>query len=126
MKILIEVSPGELVDRLTILEIKSTKLMKEPAKAYVCSIEFSRLHDLYMKLGEEITQPLALIYLREKLFKINLEIWMKREDFRETTDPYRLLTILQTVQKLNDDRALRKQQVDRLFGAIGEQKSFLE
>jgi hypothetical protein len=126
MQILIPISPGELIDRLTILEVKADRLT-DPIKLRAVNGEYSRLHAVFVDLdlteaGSRIS-PLALSHVREKLRKVNLELWDALEFLRKlgsSLDHYAM------VMALNDDRARLKQQIDRMFACIGEQKSFLD
>jgi hypothetical protein len=118
-KILIPVSPGELIDRLTILEVKIAKL-QAPDKCRLATIEFTKLHNV---CADTLPRSHELELLRAQLHNVNLVIWDTLERVRAF--PQVPASDAKAVMDLNDRRAALKRDIDKLFGTVGEQKSFL-
>ena len=89
-KILSEISAGELMDKITILEIKKVKIT-DPEKQVIINKELNSLHSTYQtsltpspELQEQIT----------KLKNINLTLWDIEEGKRECERQKDLVTVL--------------------------------
>ena len=72
MKVEIEVSFGELLDKLSILEIKSTKIT-DPDKLENVNNELSKLNKISKKIKEQNSEKFNLNY--SKLLEINKKLW---------------------------------------------------
>lgn len=116
MKILIEISPGELVDRTTILRLKSAHIT-DPQKLGAVRAELARHEELVAAL------PLdpALEPLVDRLFAINARLWVIEENIRicvRTQDfGLRFIELARDVPRTNDARFVTKRQIDQLLGA---------
>ncbi len=124
-KILSEISAGELMDKLTILEIKKVKIT-DPEKQVIINKELNSLHSTYQtsltpspELQEQIT----------KLKNINLTLWDieegKRECERQKDFGDSFVQLARSVYIENDNRAKIKAEINRLTNStISEVKSY--
>ena len=124
-KILVEVSVGELLDKISILEIKQEKI-KDPEKLKFINEEHSILKD---QLNNNVKSDQKLNELFESLKQINAKLWVieddkrqceKEKDFTET-----FIKLSRDVHFLNDDRAKIKLEINNYTGSkIKEIKSY--
>ncbi|MDC0426032.1 DUF6165 family protein [Pelagibacteraceae bacterium] len=124
-KILSEISAGELMDKITILEIKKVKIT-DPEKQVIINKELNSLHSTYQaslthspELQEQIT----------KLKNINLTLWdieeEKRECERQKDFGDKFIQLARSVYIENDNRAKIKAEINRLTNStISEVKSY--
>ena len=78
-KILVEVSVGELLDKISILEIKQEKI-KDPEKLKFINEEHSILKD---QLNNNVKSDQKLNELFESLKQINAKLWVIEDDKRQ-------------------------------------------
>ncbi len=126
MTIKIPISIGELVDKLTILEIKKLKIVDEVKKVSIIK-EFELLQEIVLKSEIFKKKEYSLFY--KQLIKINLKLW-------ETEDKIRIfeknrcfdsefVKLARSVYKLNDKRFKIKNEINNFFGSeIAEQKEY--
>ena len=116
-KILIEVSVGELLDKISILEIKKEKI-KDTDKLKFIDDEYLILKK---QLDENITLNDQLKKLYEELKAINTKLWdiednkrmcEKNSDFGE-----KFIKLSRDVHFLNDDRAKIKLEINNQTGS---------
>ena len=116
-KIIIEISVGELLDKISILEIKLEKI-KDPNKLKFISTELSILKDQLSK-NVQYTDKIKNLY--QSLKKINLKLWTieddkrqceKNKDFSET-----FIKLSRDVHFLNDTRAKIKLEINNYTGS---------
>ena len=116
-KILIEVSVGELLDKISILEIKKEKI-KNPVKLKFINDEHIILNN---QLKENIDLNDKLNSLYEQLKTINLKLWdiednkrncEKNSDFGEN-----FIKLSRDVHFLNDNRAKIKLEINNITGS---------
>ena len=104
-KILVEVSVGELLDKISILEIKREKI-QDPEKLKYINDEYILLKG---ELKKNVTTNKKLTELFESLKKINNKLWMiedeKRNCEKETNFGDRFIKLSRDVHFLNDNRA---------------------
>jgi len=124
-KILSEISAGELMDKITILEIKKVKIT-DPVKQAIINKELDSLHITHQtsltpspELEEQIT----------KLKNINLALWdieeEKRECERQKDFGDTFVQLARSVYIENDNRAKIKAEINRLTNStISEVKSY--
>jgi hypothetical protein len=118
MKILVMMSVGELLDKISILEIKEERI-KDETKLLEIKKELSALR-------EECVRKLKGYEDWIKKIKVfNEEIWDLEEDARkEMISDDELLRITKRVYFANDSRFLIKNQINEFYGSeIKEQKS---
>ena len=116
-KILVEVSVGELLDKISILEIKQEKI-KDLEKLKFINEEHSILKD---QLNNNVKSDQKLDELFESLKQINAKLWVieddkrqceKEKDFTET-----FIKLSRDVHFLNDDRAKIKLEINNHTGS---------
>ena len=117
-KILIEVSVGELLDKISILEIKKDKI-KDPDKLSFIFDELSRLKD---ELEKNVKHDAKLDDLHQSLKIINLRLWdiedEKRRCEKEKDFTENFIKLSRDVHILNDDRAKIKLEINDHTGSI--------
>ena len=116
-KILVEVSVGELLDKISILEIKKGKI-KDPQKLKFISNEHSILKDQLEKIVKSNDK---LEELFQKLKEINSKLWVIEDDKRncEKNKDFgdKFIKLSRDVHFLNDDRAKIKLEINNLSGS---------
>jgi hypothetical protein len=116
-KILVEVSVGELLDKISILEIKQEKI-KDPEKLKFINEEHSILKD---QLNNNVKSDQKLDELFESLKQINAKLWVIEDDKRQCekekdfTDTF--IKLSRDVHFLNDDRAKIKLEINNYTGS---------
>jgi len=116
-KILIEVSVGELLDKISILEIKQEKI-KDLEKLKFINEEHSILKD---QLNSNVKSDQKLNELFESLKQINSKLWIIEDDKRQCekekdfTDNF--IKLSRDVHFLNDDRAKIKLEINNHTGS---------
>ena len=116
-KILIEVSVGELLDKISILEIKKDKI-KDPVKLEYILDELSILKDEF-KNNIKSDVKLDKLYLSLKI--INARLWVIEDDKRkyekEKDFTENFIKLSRDVHILNDDRAKIKLKINEHTGS---------
>ena len=116
-KILVEVSAGELLDKLTILEIKQEKI-KDPEKLKYINDEYSVLKN---QLNKSVKSDPKLDELFNSLKKINEKLWIIEDDKRlcEKSSDFgeKFVKLSRDVHFLNDDRAKIKLEINNHTGS---------
>ena len=116
-KIIVEVSIGELLDKVSILEIKQEKI-KDTEKLKFINDEYSVLKD---KLEKNVKSNEKLDKLYQSLKEINSKLWLiedekrlceKEKDFGE-----KFIKLSRDVHFLNDDRAKIKLEINNHTGS---------
>tara|TARA_Y100001936_G_C15717415_1_gene479180 strand:- start:247 stop:636 length:390 start_codon:yes stop_codon:yes gene_type:complete len=126
-KILIEVSIGELLDKISILEIKNEKI-KDPNKLEYISYEYSILKK---QLDDNVKIDDNLNKLFKSLKEINSKLWdiedNKRQCEKEKDFGDKFIRLSRDVHFLNDDRAKIKLDINSYTGSkIKEIKEYRE
>ena len=124
-KILAEISAGELIDKITILNIKKEKITNNE-KLVEIEKELKSLKDTFNK---KIIPDNSLLELMEQLKKINLKLWDiedgKRNAEKNKKFDERFVELARNVYKFNDERAKIKLKINNLLGSnIKEVKSY--
>ena len=124
-KILAEISAGELIDKITILNIKKEKITNNE-KLVEIEKELKSLKDTFNK---KINPDNSLLELMEQLKKINLKLWDiedgKRNAEKNKKFDERFIELARNVYKFNDERAEIKLKINNLLGSnIKEVKSY--
>ena len=116
-KILVEVSVGELLDKISILEIKKDKI-KDPEKLEYISDELSILKK---ELKNNIKSDVKLEQLYQSLKIINARLWVIEDDKRkcekEKDFTENFIKLSRDVHILNDDRAKIKLKINEHTGS---------
>ena len=116
-KILVEVSVGELLDKISILEIKIEKI-KDPEKLKFINDEYNVLKD---QLNKNVKSDDELDKLFQSLKKINAKLWVIEDDKRlcEKNSDFgeKFTRLSRDVHFLNDDRAKIKLEINNHTGS---------
>ena len=124
-EVLAPISIGELIDKITILEIK-TERMSGNQKLRNVTVELGMLHALISKAGLDTAEMAAYA---QKLKSINTALWdiedeIREHEMRKDFGP-RFIELARSVYKTNDLRARTKQCINLAFGSgIIEEKSY--
>ena len=124
-KILAEISAGELIDKITILEIKKEKISNKE-KLVEVNKELSSLNET---LKNSINDESKIINFKNDLKKINLKLWdiedEKRSAEKNNKFDEKFIQLARNVYKFNDERAKIKLAINNAFGSnIKEVKSY--
>ena len=124
-KILAEISAGELIDKITILEIKKDKIADREKLANV----EKELTSLNQTLKKYITDPNKIANFKEDLKNINLKLWDiedgKRSAEKNNKFDEKFIELARGVYKFNDERARIKLAINNsLESNIKEVKSY--
>ena len=116
-KIIVEVSIGELLDKISILEIKKEKI-KDAEKLKFINNEYSILKN---QLDENIKSDEKLNNLYQSLKEINSKLWVieddKRQCEKEKDFGEKFIKLSRDVHFLNDDRAKIKLEINNHTGS---------
>ena len=116
-KIIVEVSIGELLDKISILEIKQEKI-KDPEKLKFINNEHSILKD---QLEKNVKSDDKLNHLYQSLKEINAKLWViednKRQHERDKDFGEKFIKLSRDVHFLNDDRAKIKLEMNTHTGS---------
>ena len=123
--ILAEISAGELIDKITILEIKLTKISNNE-KLNEIKKELSSLNETLKKFIPELDEIKNYI---DELKKINLKLWDiedgKRAAEKNKKFDEKFIELARNVYKFNDERAKIKLSINNVLGSnIKEVKSY--
>ncbi len=117
-KIIVEVSIGELLDKISILEIKQEKI-KDPEKLKFINNEHSILKD---QLEKNVKSDDKLNNLYQSLKEINAKLWVIEDDKRQCEKDKdfgeKFIKLSRDVHFLNDDRAKIKLEINDHTGSI--------
>lgn len=124
MAILIPVSPGELVDKITILGVKAGRI--DPAKRPAVAYELALLEAV---AARELPASPPLDALTAELHAVNAQLWEvedgKRDCERRGDFGPAFVALARAVYIENDRRADIKRRINSLLGSeIVEQKSY--
>jgi len=125
MNLLVPVSPGEMIDKITILEIKLEKL-GDPAKLANVRIEHSLLSGV---LADKIKPNDKVLDYKGQLKEVNLSLWEIEDSIRicERNRSFgeEFIALARAVYRTNDRRAEIKRDINVLLNSgIMEEKSY--
>jgi len=116
-KIIVEVSIGELFDKISILEIKQEKI-KDPEKLKFINNEHSIMEDQFKK---SVKSDDKLNNLYQSLKEINAKLWVIEDDKRQCEKDKdfgeKFIKLSRDVHFLNDDRAKVKLEINNHTGS---------
>ena len=117
-KIIVEVSIGELLDKISILEIKQGKI-KDTEKLKFINNEHSNLKN---QLEKNVKSDDKLNDLYQSLKEINSKLWViendKRQCEKEKDFGKKFIKLSRDVHFLNDDRAKIKLEINNHTGSV--------
>ena len=124
-KILAEISAGELIDKITILEIKKEKIIN---KEKLIEVD-KELISLNKTLKKSINNESKILSFKNDLKNINLKLWEiedgKRSAEKNNQFDEKFIQLARNVYKFNDERAKIKLAINNALGSnIKEVKSY--
>ncbi len=124
-KILAEISAGELIDKITILEIKKEKISNKEKLVEVNK----ELISLNETLKKSINDESKILSFKNDLKNINLKLWDiedgKRSAEKNSQFDKKFIELARSVYKFNDERAKIKLAINNALGSnIKEVKSY--
>ena len=126
--LLVPVSPGELIDRLTIQDIKAARF-EDPGKrvrAAEVRTDLRRIWNEWIKARED-PPPYPLVFLMAKLKVVNEAIWLAEDECRiDGLTDEEFGAISRQSHDLNEERFQIKRDIDLSFGTKSqEDKSYI-
>jgi hypothetical protein len=123
--LLVPISPGELLDKITILRIKVARIM-DPAKAANVRLELDLLEKTWRDCGcaafDVAREERALQAVNEKLWDV--EDLIREKEARQTFDR-EFIELARAVYVSNDERAAIKKRINLQLGSrLVEEKSY--
>jgi hypothetical protein len=123
--ILVPISPGELLDKITILRIKAAR-MKDPQKVANVKHELGLLEKTWKDSG---AANVDLGAEEANLTQVNELLWAVEDDIRDEERAQRFgekfIELARAVYVTNDERAAIKKRINTLLGSsIVEEKSY--
>lgn len=121
----VDISLGELVDKVTILAIKLEKI-KNPAKLKNVKREYDILYQSMRSVGisEKLEEYERLVAINNKLWEIEDRIRAKESD-KSFDDQF--VTLARSVYITNDERAAVKREINLKFGSeLVEEKEYID
>jgi len=123
MKIKADISVGELIDKISILEIKLEKI-SDPEKNKNIQIELNLLESFYKKIKNN-----ELDEIKDKLKNTNFKLWNIKDEIRECEKNKdfgdNFVELARSVYITNDQRFDLKNSINELFSSeIKEVKSY--
>ena len=123
--ILVPVSPGEVLDKITILEIKSER-MSDPDKLENVRRELELLRETWSR---SVPADATVERIHDQLKRINESLWVIEDDIRDKERlkefDERFVELARSVYFNNDERARLKKELNTHLGsAIIEEKSY--
>jgi hypothetical protein len=125
MPLLVEISIGELIDKITILEIKLQNI-RDPAKLANIRHEYETLT---ATLHQAVAESAELSALSAALKTVNAELWRIEDEIRDQeraqTFGADFIALARSVYRTNDRRAALKRKINQLLQSdIVEEKSY--
>jgi hypothetical protein len=122
--ILVPTSPGELIDKLTILRLKTERIAEAGKLANV-----RREKELLQQTAAAIPASPALTALWDQMYQINAALWVIEDDIRDCEKAQdfgpAFVALARAVYVTNDQRADVKKRINLLLGsALIEEKSY--
>tara|TARA_B100000902_G_C26599864_1_gene569952 strand:- start:6 stop:413 length:408 start_codon:yes stop_codon:yes gene_type:complete len=121
----VPISWGELFDKITILQIKSEKILLPDSLKNIDK----ELKKLRLIFDEAFAENLLALEFMEKLRQINFELWniedQIREKERKKAFDNEFIQLARSVYIKNDQRSVIKGKINKAFGSeLVEQKSY--
>ena len=117
-KILVEVSVGELLDKISILEIKKERISNQESAKFI-EKEYLILKD---QLNKNIKYDEKLDKLFNKLKDINIALWEKEDEKRsyEKNSDFgdKFIKVSRDIHFFNDDRSNIKLDINKITGSL--------
>ena len=128
MNIKVNISPGELLDKISIIELKLLKI-NDTAKLNNIMIEFEALNPQVVELLEKFKEPLKKKYLH--LSEVNETLWDIEDAIRvkEKNKEFdsKFIELARSVYRQNDKRSIIKKFINQMTdSSLTEEKSYEE
>ena len=128
MKIEIEVSFGELLDKLSILEIKSKKITN-PDKLKNVNNEFTQLNKISDQIKEK--NPEKFNHFYSQLLETNSKLWEIEDEIRicEKNNNFdkNFIELARDVYFTNDERFIIKNEINSFYkSGVIEEKEYID
>jgi hypothetical protein len=126
-ELLVPISPGELIDKITILEIKSQR-MTDPAKRHNVRTELAMLNETWSASAFSATD---IRVEWQGLRDVNAALWDIEDDIRDKERDgqfdARFIELARAVYVTNDERAAIKRRINTKLGSVlVEEKSYAD
>jgi hypothetical protein len=126
-EILTPIAPGELIDKLTILRLKTENISDAAKLANV----YHEQETLQKVADDAIPGSQELTRLWNALYEVNADLWVIEDDIRkcEARNDFGagFIGLARAVYVTNDERAKIKKQINILLGSdLIEEKSYYE
>jgi len=123
----VEVSPGELIDKITILEIKADRISDQDKLANV----HRELRSLTATREKALDTSPELDEFTAELRRINEQLWEIEDDIRDCERKRdfgeRFIELARAVYRTNDRRAAAKRSINELLGSeLVEEKDYAD
>ena len=123
--ILVPVSPGEMLDKITILRIKAAR-MSDPAKVANVKHELALLEQTWRDSG---AAAVDLGGDEAELTRVNEMLWVVEDEIRDEEHAMRFgekfIELARSVYVTNDERAAIKKRINQKLGStLVEEKSY--
>ena len=127
-ELLVPISPGELIDKITILEIKSSR-MSDEAKLHNVRTELTLLNETWQ--ASEFSRQADIGEEWARLREVNGQLWDIEDEIRDKERAgefdARFIELARAVYVTNDERAAIKRRINtRLGSVLVEEKSYKE
>ena len=121
----VPVSWGEVIDKITILEIKVERL-REPGPRENAGRELALLRDAF---AEVVEPPAGVAALKAALGAVNRRLWEIEDDIRQKeasrSFDAAFIELARAVYRTNDERSRIKREINELLGSgIVEEKQY--
>ena len=123
MQLNVQISPGELIDKITILQLKVAKIRGWPASPARRQLELLQVVRASLVESEELQA------LSARLEAVNATLWHLEDDIRacERSQSFgpRFIEVARAIYHTNDERSAIKRSIDQLFDSpLIEVKSY--
>jgi hypothetical protein len=127
-ELLVPISPGELIDKITILEIKSAR-MTDAAKLHNVRTELTLLEETWR--ASEFSRKADISEEWARLREVNGQLWDIEDEIRDKERAgefdARFIELARAVYVTNDERAAAKRRINTKLGStLVEEKSYKE
>lgn len=124
---MVPVSWGELIDKVTILEIKQARIRTQAALAHIDK-ELGYLLEIVARNGELSG---SISNFKQQLFEVNQRLWQVEDEIRDKDAKAEFdsefIALARKVYRLNDERAKLKKSINQALNSdLVEQKSYKE
>ena len=132
VRILVEISPGELMDKISILELK-LDLMKDESKLSNVRIELAALESVWTRDASARSGGWSVQHRVSKLVAqlaaVNRRLWHIEDDIRDCEQAKQFgqlfVNLARSVYMVNDERSALKREINELLGSkLIEEKSY--